>query len=140
MMAVPERQLLIPMDDITGVIDIQCHRLRFNRIAGAVNADHRGHHAHQFAGRRGILPPAHGRLADQPGASTRQLAKRQTEAGIIAQRVEVVGVLVAAADRKDTRSQDVGYRVDHPRRIARVGNARGKLFAKTHAALGLGQQ
>jgi hypothetical protein len=97
MMPVPEGQLLIAVNDITGVIDIQRHRLGRGRIAGAVDVDHRPHHAGQLACGRRIFPPAHRWLAGKPRARSRQLAQRQAEARIVTQRVEIIGVLVAAA-------------------------------------------
>ena len=102
--------------------------------------DHRPHHARQLSRGRRVLPPAHRRLTDKTRAPSRQLADRQAEARIIAQRVKVVGVLVAAGDRKGSCPQDVLQRVDHPRLIARVGNESRKLRTEPHLALGLCQQ
>ena len=78
MMAVPERELLISVHDIAGIIYIQRHRRRRGRIAGAIYADHLSHHARQFACGRRILPPAHGRLAGETGTRTGQFAQGQT--------------------------------------------------------------
>ncbi len=55
-MAIPKRELLIAVHDIAGIIDVQRHRRRWDRIAGTVDADHRGHHPGQFARGRCILP------------------------------------------------------------------------------------
>lgn len=140
MVTVPERKLLIAVDDIAGVVDIERYRLGRHGIAGAVDADHLGHHPSQFAYGRRILPAAHRRLAGKPRARSRQLAQRQAEPRIVAQRVEVVGVLVVAGDRKDARPQDVIELVGYPRLIARIGNASRQLRAEPHLTFRLGQQ
>jgi hypothetical protein len=54
--------------------------------------------------------------------------------------VEVVGILIAAGDRQDARPQDVGQRVDDPRRVARIGDQRRQPVAQAELALGRGQQ
>jgi hypothetical protein len=126
-MPVPEGELLVAVNHITGVVDVQRHRLGRGRIAGAVDVDHRGHQLRQLARGRCVLPPAHRRLTGKPRARSRQLAQRQAEARIVTQRVEVIGVLVAAGDRKDAGTQNVIQRMDHPRWIAPIGHAGGKL-------------
>ena len=122
------------------IIDIQRHRRRRGRVTGAVDVDHRGHHPGQLACGRRIFPPAHRWLAGQPRARSRQLAQRQSEARIVTQSVEIIGVLVAARDREHAGTQYVIKAMDHPRRIARIGNASRKPPAKPHRALGLCQQ
>ena len=89
MVTVPERKLLIAVDDIAGVVDIERYRLGRHGIAGAVDADHLGHHPSQFAYGRRILPAAHRRLAGETRARSRQLAQRQAEARIVTQGVKV---------------------------------------------------
>jgi hypothetical protein len=64
----------------------------------------------------------------------------QLEAGVAAQVVEVVGVLVAAGDRQDARPQDVGQRMDDPRWVARVGDQRRQPIAEAELPLRRGQQ
>ena len=81
-----------------------------------------------------------GRLRAQVPPGLRQAAAGELEAGIAAQVVEAVGVLVAAGDRQDACPQDVGQRVDHPRRVARVGDQRRQPVAEAELALGRGQQ
>jgi hypothetical protein len=139
MVPVPERELLIAVDDIAGVIDIQRHRRRRSGIAGAVDIDHGGHQLRQFARGRRVLPAAHRGLARKPGTGARQLAQRQAEAGIVAKGVEIVGILVSASDREHPGAQDVGQRMDHPARVTRVGYASGKPTADAHRALSLCQ-
>jgi hypothetical protein len=100
---VPERELLVAVHDVAGVINIQRHGLGRYRIAGTVNADHLGHHARQLARGWRILPPTHCRLTGKARPGARQLAQRQAEARIVAQSIEVVGIFVAAADRQNPR-------------------------------------
>ena len=88
------------MDDIAGIIDVQRNRCRWGRIAVAVDADHRRHHPGQFARGRGILPPAHRRLAGKPCTRSRQLAERQAEPRIVAQGIKIIGIFIAAGDRE----------------------------------------
>ena len=93
-MAIPERQLLAAVDDVDRLVDVERYRRRRLWITGAVEVDHDVHHPHQLTGCRGILPAAHRRLAGQADGAARQLAHRQLEAGIVAQHVEVVGILI----------------------------------------------
>jgi len=139
-MAIPERQLLVAVNDIAGIIDIQRHRLGRLGIAGAIDADHDLHHARQLACGRRVFPAAHRWLAGKTCARSRQLAERQAEAGIIAQSIKVVSILVAAADCQNPRPQDVIELVDHPRLIARIRNAGGEPGTNLHLAIGLRQQ
>ncbi|MCW1985114.1 UNVERIFIED_ORG: hypothetical protein M2348_002903 [Sphingomonas sp. R1F5B] len=140
MMSVPERKLLIAMDDIAGIVDIQRHRHRRGGIAGAVDVDHCDHHAGQFARGRRILPPAHRWLAGKSRARSRQLAQRQTETRIVAQGVEIIGILIAASNREHAGTQDVIEAMDHPRRVTRIGNASCKPLADPHCTFSLRQQ
>ena len=79
-------------------------------------------------------------MAGKSRARSRQLAQRQAEARIIAQSVEIIGILIAARDRQHTGKEDILKSMDHPRRIARVRNTCRKLLADAHHALGLSQQ
>ncbi|SDT15091.1 hypothetical protein SAMN04515621_3024 [Erythrobacter sp. HL-111] len=139
MMSVPEGELLIAVHDVAGVIDIQRHRRRRSGVAGAVDVDHDPQHLCQLARARRILPAAHRRLAGQPRTRSRQLAQRKAEARIIAQSVEIIGILIAAGDREHPRAQDIFKPMNHPSRIARIGNTRRKPLAEPHHALGLSQ-
>jgi hypothetical protein len=78
-------------------------------------------------------------LARQPHTSPRQLAQRQAEPRIIAQGIQIIGILVAAGDREDPRAQDILKPMNHPRRIAMISNASGKSPADPHHPLGLSQ-
>ena len=140
MMPVPERELLIAVHDVAGVVDIQRHRHRSSGIAGAVNVDHCRQHLRQLTRTRRILPAAHRRLAGKSCPRSRQLAQRQAEARIVAQGIEIISVLIAASDRQHPGKKDIIKAVDHPRRIAGIGNAPRKPPANPHRALSLSQQ
>jgi hypothetical protein len=139
-MAIPERQLLAAVDDIDRLVDVECHRRCWGGIAGAIKVDHDVHHPHQFARRRGILPAAHRRLAGKTDGAAGQLAGRQLESRVVAQMIEIIGILIAAGDRQDPRLQDVGNTVDDTALVAGVGNTARQAPGNAHHALRLGQQ
>ncbi len=97
-MRVEQRELLMPMDDIDGVVDVQRHGARRTGIAGAIKIDHRVGQAHDLAQIRCVFPARYGRLRAQVATTVGQTPAGELEAGIGAQMIEVVGVLVAAGD------------------------------------------
>ncbi len=109
-------------------------------VAGAVEIHHGLHQPDHLAQAGGVLPTRHGRLRAEVPARVGQATAGQLDAGIPTQVVEVVGILVATGDRQDPRPQDVGQRMDHPRRVAWVGDQRRQPVAETELALGRGQQ
>ena len=139
-MRVEQRELLLAMHDVEGVVDVQRHLARRAGVAGAVDVDHGVAHGRHFAPRRRVLPARHGRLGAQILAAVGQPPAGQLERGIGAQIVEIVAVLVAAGDSEDARTQDVGNTVRHPIRVARVGDQRRQLVCNAQAALGGSKQ
>jgi hypothetical protein len=139
-MTIPERQLLAAMDDVDRLVDVERHRCGRSRIAGTIDVDHDAHHPHQFARRRCVLPAAHRRLAGEADSRAGQLARRQLEAGIMTQHIEVVGVLIATSDRQHPCLQDAGKTMDDPALVPGIGNAAGQTPCNAHPALCLGQQ
>ena len=69
-----------------------------------------------------------------------QLARRQLEAKVVAQRIKVIGIFLAAGDRQYPRLQDVGNTVDNTALVTRVGNAASQALGNAHRALRLRQQ
>ena len=126
--------------DVDGVIDVQRDLGRRAGVAGAVGVDHGVGQAHDLAQRRRILPARHGRLRAQITAAVRQAAAGELEAGVGAQMIEVVGILVAAGDGEHAGAQDIGDAVRHEQRIARVGDQARQPVRDPQAALGGGQQ
>jgi len=63
---------------------------------------------------RHVLEPAHGRLRAQRRATLWQPARRQLEQRVIAQRITVVGILVAAGNGHHAKQQHLLHRVAGP--------------------------
>src|ERR1700748_1025584 len=72
---------------------------------------------------RPVFEPRQGRLGTQVAPAVGQPSAGELERRIAAQHVEVVGILVAAADRKRPRPDHVGDRMGDARAIAPIGNA-----------------
>ena len=139
-MRVEQRELLVAVHDVHGVINIERYRLGRPGVAGAVGVDHGVAQAHDLAQRRRVFPARDGRLRAQVATAVRQAAAGELEAGIGAQVVEVVGVLVAAGDGEHAGTQDIGDAVGHEGRVARIGNQRGQPVGNAKATLGGGQE
>jgi len=56
-MRIEQRQLLMAMRDIAGVVDIERDRLRRLGVTGAINIDEDAAKLHDFAQGRRVLPP-----------------------------------------------------------------------------------
>ena len=117
---VEQRELLMPVHDIDGVVDVQGDGTRRTRIAGAVDVDHGVGQAHDLAQIGCILPTRHGWLRAEIASAVGQAPAGELEARIGAQVVEVIAILVAAGDGEHAGAQDVSDAVCHERRIARV--------------------
>ena len=139
-MRVEQRKLLMPMHDIDGVVDIQCDGAGWTRIAGAVDINHGVGQAHDLAQIGGILPARYGWLRTEVTPAVGQASTGELEAGIGAQMIEVVGILVAAGDGEHARAQDVGDAVRHECRVARVGDQRSQPGGDPEAGLDGGEQ
>ena len=139
-MTVEQRQLLMTVNDIDGVVDVERDRARRIGIAGAVDVDHGVGQAHHLAQGRRIFPARDGRLRAQVDATVWQPPAGQLEAGIGAQIIEVVSVLVATRDRQHAGAQDVLDAVPHQTRIAWVDNQRRECLGNTDTTLGRRQQ
>ena len=70
----------------------------------------------------------------------RQLAASQFEGRVAAQVIEVVGVLVAAGDRQNARTQDVTQLMHDPAWIAMIGNLRRQSITDAETSFRLRQQ
>ena len=58
--------------------------------------------------------------------TVRQSATRYLASRILAQMIEIIAVLLAAADRENPGADDAAERMGHPLRIALVGKQLGK--------------
>ena len=139
-MGVEQRQLLVAVHRVAGVVDIQRDRRRRGREGAAEEVDQGGRQARHLDPRRRVLQPAHGRLGTQVAAALRRPAHGQLEQGIAAKRVAVVGVLITAGDREHAETQHRRQRVDHPFRIAPLPDAAGQRLGKPEPALRRAQQ
>ena len=139
-MGVEQRQLLTAVDDIERVVDVEHHRRRRRGIAGTVELDQDPAEPQQIAQARRVLPARHGRLAHQVGTALGQAPAGELERGVGAQTVEIVGVRVAAGDGEDAREQDLGQRVNHPRRVTAIGDHGGELPGDPHPSRRRGEQ
>ena len=139
-MGVEQRQLLLAVDHVAGVVDVQGDGRGRRGVAGAVEIDHHPPEPDQIAQARRVLQPRDGGLAHQVGAALGQAAAGELERGVGAQVVEIVGILIPAGDRQDARQQDLGQRVHDPARITAVRDHGGELVGNAEPAGGLGQQ
>ena len=139
-MGVEERELLMPVHDIAGVVDIENDGGGLPIVGGHPLIDERPCQPDCVLQRRGVLKPRHRRLAHQVRAALRQPPAGELEGGVATQAVEIVGVFVAAGDGQDARQHNLRKRVNHPRRITPVGDHGGKLLGDPHPSRCLGKQ
>ena len=120
-MGVEQRQLLVAVHDIAGVVDIQNDRDRLAFVRRHPLIDKRVGEADRVLQRRRVLQPRQRRLRTQVRAAFRQTPAGELERRIGAQTIQIVGIFIAARDRKDARADHVGERMGDPRRIATIG-------------------
>ncbi len=138
--AVPERKLLLAMGGVEGVVDIQRDRCGRGGVAVAIEIDHRVAQADRRAQIRRVLPAAHRRLAGEAQLRLGRPADRHLEGRVMAQRIQIVGVLVSRADRQHARPQNIGQRMRRPRRIAPIRDQPRQSVRDPQAALRLSQK
>jgi len=120
---IPERQLLAAVSGVEGVVDIE--DVAVARRHGACEMiDERTGEPRRVRLRRRILEAADGRLRGERAARFRAAADRHLHRWIVAQRVVVDAVLVAAADADDARADDLAQLMDEARRVAPVAQSR----------------
>ncbi len=139
-MGVEQRQLLVAVDDVTGVVNVERHRLGFPRVRvhpgvhqGVGEPDH-------VAQAWSVFQPRQGGLRAQVDPGVGQPAAGELEGGVGAQGVEIVGVLVAAADGEEARPDHVGEAVGDAGRISAVRDQAGQPFGDPEAPLRQRQQ
>lgn len=137
---VEQRQLLLAVDHVAGVVDVQGDGGWRHGVAGAVQVDQHAPEPDQVAQVRRVLQPRDGGLAHQVRAALGQAPAGELEGGVGAQVVEVVRVLIPAGDGQDARQEDLGQRVHDPARIAPVRDHRGELVGNPHPPGRLSQQ
>ena len=120
---VEQRQLLPAVNRVAGVVDVQRDRGRLLREALAEQIHHHRCHPRRPHLVGHVLEPAHGRLRAQWRSALWQPARRQLEQRVIAQRIAVVCILMAAGDSHHAEQQHLLHRVDDPAGIAPVLHA-----------------
>jgi hypothetical protein len=103
------------------------------------SATNRRHHALERDRSGQVLEPGDGRLGAQIGAALGQPADRHLERRIGAQRVAVVGVLVAGRDQQRPIADHLSQPVPDPLRRPRVRDAARQPLGNAEPALDLGQ-
>ena len=61
-MGVKQRKLLVAVDDVAGIVDVECHRARWLRVGVDPGLDERVGQANHVAQARRVLEPRQGRL------------------------------------------------------------------------------
>ena len=120
-MGVEERELLMPVHDIAGVVDIENDGGGLPIVGGHPLIDERPCQPDRVLQRRRVLQPRQRRLRTQVGARVGQPPASELEGGINAQGVKIVGVFVAAGDRQDAGANHVRQRVRDAQRVAAIG-------------------
>ena len=138
-MGVEQRQLLVPVHPVEGVVDIEQEAPRHLLEAVAKEVDHRRHHPRERGLGRQVLQPAHGRLRAQFGTRLWQAAHRHLEGRIVAQGVAVVGVFVTGGDQQRAKADHLGETMAHPLGRARILDATRQPIGETEPAFDLGQ-
>jgi hypothetical protein len=124
-MRIEERELLLAVRGIVGVVDIEHDVLRHALPALAEQVDEPQSDTFERAPVGQVLEPGQRRLAHQIEAGLGRATAGELERRIGAQRIEVVAVLIAGRDRHHARRRHVGVAVDDARGIAIVGQRRG---------------
>ena len=139
-MSVEQRQLLLAVHHITGVVDVESNGGWRHGVTGAVEVDQHPPEPDEVAQARRVLQPRDGGLAHQVRAAVGQAAAGELEGWIGAQMVEVIGILVPAGDGQDACQQDLGQRMQNPARITPVRDHRGELLGDAQPSGSLGEQ
>ena len=134
-----QRQLLVAVDPVLGIVDVEHDPARHVFEALAEQLDHRRHHALERPRAGQVLEPADGRLRAQIGAALRQPADPQLEGRVGTQRVAVVGVRIAGRDQERAEADHLGQPMGHAFRCPRVLEAAGQALGDPEPALDLGQ-
>ena len=137
---VEQRQLLLAVHRIAGVVDVERDRRGRAREGAAEDVDQGSRHARHLAARGRVLQTAHGGLGTEIAAALWRSAHGQFEEGIAAQGVTVVGILISAGDREHAEAKHRRQRVDHPLRVAPLPDATRQRLGQAEPALRRAQQ
>jgi hypothetical protein len=137
---VEQRELLLAVRRIAGVVDVENDPTRHLLEAVAEQLDHRRHHPLECRRAGQVLQPAHGRLRAQVLAALGQPADRHLERRVDPQAVAVVGIRIAGRDQQHAEADHLGQGVPDALRCARVGEAARQPFSKPEPTFDLGQE
>src|SRR5664279_5440665 len=122
--------------DIDDTCDVERDGCRLVRVAIHPCVDQSVGQSDHVAQARSILQPRQRRLRTQIATGVRQPSAGQLECRIGPQMIEVIGVLVAAADREHASAEHIDKAMHHPRRIAPIREHPGQLVGQTETPLG----
>jgi hypothetical protein len=125
---------------VAGVVDVERDPRRRHCVGGHPLVDERIGQADHVLQPRRVFEPRQGRLGTQVAPVVGQPSAGELERRVAAQHVEVVGVLVAAADRKRPGPDHVGDRMGDARAIAPIGKAARQALRHPQAPLRHRQQ
>jgi hypothetical protein len=83
-MSVEQRELLMAMHHVDGVVDVERHRGGWLGVTGTVQPHHDPHHADDLAQAGRVLPARHGRLGTQTVPALRQATAGKFQARVSA--------------------------------------------------------
>ena len=105
---VEQRELLVAVHRVAGLVDVEHDRRRRDREGAAEDVDQGGRQARHLSARGRVLEPAHGRLGTQIAAALRRPADRKLEQRIGAQLVAPELVEGRRRPRSRRRSRTCG--------------------------------
>lgn len=138
-MRVEKRELLAAVHEIVGIVDVEHDGRRRDPIGLAEYVDETDADAVERTCVGKVLQPRDGRLARQAGTALGRAVDRDLERRVVAERIEVVGVLVAAGDGDHARRHHIGVTVRDEQPIARLGQRSGDGRRQPEPARGLPQ-
>ena len=100
---VEQRQLLMAMNHVDGVVEIEDHRLGRGFVALAINIGQTSLKPDQVLERGRVFEPGDRRLRTKIKACFRQAAASQLESRIEPQGVQIIAVFVAAGNGEHAR-------------------------------------
>ena len=124
--AIPEAELLAPVHDVERVVDVERDLGGRRRKRRAELVDQCRCQPNGLPAARHVLQPAHGRLRAKVAAALGTAADSQLQERVEPQPVEIVAVLVAAADRQHARLDQLVEPMLDPGWIATIGKAAGE--------------
>ena len=129
-MRVEERQLLLAVHEIVGVVDVEHDALGRRRVAPAEEIDEADADPFERAPVSEVLEPRQRRLAHQIEAALGRSGRRRSAARDRCAAHRGRRILMAGRDRHHARRHHLGVGVDDAHRIAVVGERRGDASAR----------